>query len=143
MKKLFFILSVVFISATRVFAQETDDSSGGEKIRDKMNEYIQQRLNLSKDEAERFTPIFIRYFKEWRQTLREGRDLPRLDLQQRIVELRLRYRNQFKDVIGEKRSNEVFGHQETFIRGLQRLRQERLGNNPRPPLRRNRINRLL
>ncbi|MDP4264455.1 MAG: hypothetical protein Q8941_18140 [Bacteroidota bacterium] len=143
MKKLFFILSFLFVTSSRLFAQDTDDNEGGEKIRDKMNEYIQQRLNLSKDEAEKFTPIFIRYFKEWRQTLRENKDLPRLDLQQKILELRLRYRNQFKDVIGERRSNEVFGHQETFIKTIRTLRQERLGNNPRPPLRRNRINRLL
>jgi hypothetical protein len=143
MKKLLFILSLVFVTSSRLFAQDTDENEGGEKIRDKMSEYIQQRLDLSKDETEKFTPIFIRYFKEWRQTLRQNKDLPRLDLQQKILDLRLKYRNLFKDVIGEKRSNEVFGHQEAFIRTLKNLRQERLGNNPRAPLRRNRVNKLL
>jgi hypothetical protein len=33
----------------RFFAQ--DDEEGNEKIRDKMNEYIQRRLNLNDDEA--------------------------------------------------------------------------------------------
>ena len=38
---------------------------------------------------------------------------------------RLRYRNEFKDIIGEKRSNEVYKQQEVFIRELRQLKQQR------------------
>ena len=105
MKKLFFILSLLFTTSWSMplFAQDTDDDDGNEKIRDKMSEFIQKRLDLSRDEADKFAPIFIRYFKEWRQTIRENRG-DRLIMQQKIIELRLRYRTQFKDVIGEKKS---------------------------------------
>lgn len=105
-----------------------------EKIRDKMREYIQQRLKLNQDEAEKFTPIFIRYFREWRTTLRDNRD-DKLRLQQRIAELRIRYRDEFRGVLGERRSNEIYQHQEIFIKELKTIRQERI--NARP-LRRNR-----
>jgi hypothetical protein len=136
MKKLLFILSLLLVTSSRLFAQEDDENEGGEKIRDKMNEFIQKRLDLSKAEAEKFSPIFIRYFREWRQTLRENRTLPRLDLQQKIIDLRLRYRNQFRDVIGEQRGNQVFQHQEVFMRELRGLRDNRIQNNPNRQLRR-------
>lgn len=120
MKKLVFILSLFFITSNALLAQD----EGDERIRDKMSEYIQQRMNLNKAEAEKFSPVFLRYFKEWRNTLRENRT-DKLILQQKVVELRLRYRTEFRDIIGEKRSNDVFGHQDKFIRELKTIRMER------------------
>ena len=144
MKKLLFILSLLFITSVRLFAQEDDDQNeGNDKIRDKMNEFIQKRLNLSKDEAEKFSPVFLKYFHEWRQTLRDNKDLPQLDRQQKIIDLQLRYRNQFREIIGERRGDQVFDHQRRFIEELRIIRQQRLGNNPnRPPIKR-RVNKLL
>jgi hypothetical protein len=137
MKKLLFILSLLFVTSVRLFGQEDDVPNGGDdKIRDKMNEFIQKRLDLSKSEAEKFTPVFIRYFKEWRQTLRENKqqDLPILERQQKLLDLQLRYRNQFRDIIGEKRSDQVFEHQRLFIKEMVNIRRERMGNTP--PVRR-------
>jgi hypothetical protein len=132
MKKILFILSVLLITSTIIFAQNDD---GDDRIRDKMREYIQLRMRLTRGEAERFTPVFVRYFNEWRNTLKENRT-DRLILQQKVVELRLRYRGEFKEIIGDRRSNEVFEHQERFIKELKNLRQERIQNRQGP---RNRI----
>ncbi|HNR17535.1 MAG TPA: hypothetical protein PKG90_12775 [Chitinophagaceae bacterium] len=132
MKKILFILSLCVFATTSILAQD----EGDEKIRDKMREYIQQRMHLNKDEAERFTPVFLRYFKEWRTTLRENRTLPKLDLQQKIIDLRLRYRIEFKEIVGERRSNEIYEHQEKFIRILKDVQKERMQNRQGP---RNRI----
>ena len=115
MKRFLLILSLLFVTGSGLFAQDDDDNAGNEKIRDKMNEYIQKRLNLSNDEAKKFTPVFLQYFKEWRQTIKENRG-DKLILQQKIVDLRLRYRTQFREIIGEKRGNQVFGQQENFIK---------------------------
>ena len=131
MKKLFIILSLFMLASVKLFAQE--DDNGNEKIRDKMSQYIQERLNLSKAEAEKFSPVFLRYFKEWRMTLKTTKDEPVILRQQKIVDLRLRYRDQFKEIIGEKRSNEVFDHQQRFIQGIRQLRQERLQKNGEVP----------
>ena len=128
MKRFLLIVSLFFVTGTSLFAQD-DDNDGNEKIRDRMNEYIQKRLNLSNDEAKKFTPIFLQYFKEWRQTLRDNKG-DRLILQQKIVDLRLRYRTQFREVLGEQRGNQVFGHQEKFIQELRDLRRDRLGDKP-------------
>jgi hypothetical protein len=130
MKKFLLILSLLFITSPALFAQEEDDNDGGnEKIRDKMNEYIQKRLNLSDDEAKKFSPVFLRYFKEWRQTIKENRG-DKLILQQKIVDLRLRYRTQFREIVGEKRGNQVYNQQDNFIRELRDLRRDRLGDRP-------------
>ena len=124
MKRFLIILSFFLFSGLMLHAQ--DDNANDFKIREKMTEFIQKRLNLSKNEAEKFSPIFLRYFNECRSALREFRGKPPLDLQQRIVELRLRYRNEFKEIIGEKRSNAVYEEQEVFIRKLIQVNQDRL-----------------
>jgi hypothetical protein len=129
MKRFLLILSFLFVSLPALFAQDDDENEGNEKIRDKMNEYIQKRLNLSDDEAKKFTPVFLKYFKEWRQTIKDNRG-DRLILQQKIVDLRLRYRVQFRELIGERRGNQVFNHQDRFIQELQDLRRNRLGDRP-------------
>ena len=100
-----------------------------ERLRDKMREYIQQRMRLKANEAERFTPIFLRYFREWRTTLKDNQG-DKLILQQKIVELRLRYRNEFKEIVGERRSNEIYQRQEEFIQQLKDIRQERIKDRP-------------
>ncbi len=133
MKRFLLILSFLLVTGPVLFAQDEGDNDGNEKIRDKMNEYIQKRLNLSDDEAKKFSPVFLRYFKEWRQTIKENRG-DKLILQQKIIDLRLRYRTQFREIMGEKRGNQVFNQQENFIRELQQIRRDRIGDRP---LRRN------
>ena len=127
MKKILFILTLTLFAGFVTQAQDDDN----DKIRDKMREFIQRRLNLTRNEAERFSPVFVRYFREWRQTLRENKN-DVLVRQQRIAELRIRYRTEFKDIVGEKRSNEIFRKQEEFIDGLQKMRAEQNRRDDRP-----------
>lgn len=137
MKKILLILSLVFLSGFYAVAQDNDDDgNGGERIRDKMREFIQKRLNLSKGESERFAPVFLRYFKEWRTTIRDNKK-DHIMLQKKIAEVQLRYRDQFKEIVGEQRSNEVFVQQKVFITEIRNLQKK--GDLPtRAPLRRNR-----
>ena len=130
MKKFLLILTLLFLTGSALRAQEEDDNN--DKIRDKMTEFIQRRLNLSKNEAEKFSPVFLRYFHDWRATLREFKGNPdRLLLQQKIVDLRLRYRNEFKDIVGEKRSNQIFEEQQRFIEGVRKMGEsQRLEGRP-------------
>jgi hypothetical protein len=100
-------------SCTAILAQDdsTDDKTG--RLRDRMQQYIQKRLDMTKPEAERFSPIFLRYITDLRKTHRENRtDRPVLQL--RIAELRVKYRNEFKEILGEQRANRVFQHQREF-----------------------------
>jgi len=123
MKKFLLILTLALFAGSASRAQDDEN----DRIRDKMREFIQRRLSLTRNEAERFTPVFVRYFREWRQTLKENRD-DVLVRQQRIVELRIRYRTEFRDIVGEKRSNDVFKKQDEFIQGIQKMREEQIRN---------------
>ena len=57
MKKLVYILSLFLFTG---FVAKAQDDGADEKIRDKMREYIQKRLALTKNESEKFTPVFVR-----------------------------------------------------------------------------------
>ena len=121
MKRILLILTLALLAGFSSKAQADDN----DKIRDKMREFIQRRLDLTRNEAERFTPVFIRYFREWKQTLVENRN-DGLVRQQRIIELRLRYRTEFRDIVGEKRSNDVYKQQDVFIREIKEMREEQI-----------------
>jgi len=121
MKKILLILALALLTGFSSIAQKDEH----DKIRDKMTEFIQKRLDLTRNEAERFTPVFIRYFREWKQTLQENR-ADGLVRQQKIIELRLRYRTEFRDIVGEKRSNDVYKQQDVFVREIKEMREEQI-----------------
>ena len=128
MKKFLLILTLALLAGFNSQAQDDDDN---DKIRDKMREFIQKRLNLSKNEAEKFTPVFIRYFREWRQNLKEPDILIR---QQKEAEVKIRYRTEFREIVGEKRSNDIYRQQKIFIDNLKKVREDqikaRINNQP-------------
>jgi hypothetical protein len=124
MKKFIYILFISLFWSGIAAAQ--DDERGG-KIRERMAEYVQKRLGLSKAEADRFGPVFLEYFNELRKTNQQYKG-DRLVLQQKVIDLRLRYRDQFKPIIGDKRSNDVFVYEREFVNEVKELRQERLQN---------------
>jgi ribosomal protein L16 Arg81 hydroxylase len=126
MKKILYILIFTLSLSDVSFAQ--DDDQGG-KLRDKMIEYIQNRLSLSRSEAEKFQPVFLDYLKDMRNTKQQFNG-DKLILQQKIVDLRIRYRDQFKPIMGEKRSNAVFQHEREFVEKAIQERNERLQNRP-------------
>ena len=125
MKKILYILMFVFSLSNVSFAQDDDDAGG--KLRDKMIEYIQDRLGLSKSEAEKFQPVFLDYLRDMRNTKQQFKG-DKLILQQKVVDLRIRYRDQFKPIIGEQRSNNVFKHEREFVEKALQERQDRIQN---------------
>ncbi len=133
MKRFLYILITFLTMNSAAFAQDED---GGERIHERMTEYLQKRLQLSKAEADRFGPVFLNYFQELKKTNQENRG-DRLLLQQKIIDLRLRYRDQFKGIMGEKRSNDVFLYEREFVNEVKRLRQERMQNQKGKPNKKN------
>lgn len=123
MKKIIYIL-FFFFTFQAAFAQ--DEQPGGSKLREKMIEYIQTKLGLSRTEAEKFQPVFLDYLKERRRFIQESKGKPALEVQQKMVELKVRYRDQLKPIIGEKRSNEVFDKEIEFIKGVKQEYLDRI-----------------
>ena len=113
MKKWIFILFVFILPGITAVAQNEKPPQDGGKIQERMKEYIQSKLGLSRVETEKFTPVFVRYFREFAQTHKQNRG-DRLILQQKIIELRLRYRGEFRQIMDEQRANKVFKYEDDF-----------------------------
>jgi len=132
MKKYFIILILFFTGVVSYSQDDADVNDKGAKIRDRMNEYIQDRLNLTKNEAEKFSPVFLRYFQEFRQIHRENKtDI--LLLKQKVIDLRIRYRSEFRQIMDEPRATKVFVYEDEFRKkAIQILenRKDRLGGKP-------------
>lgn len=128
--KRYYIILILFLTGLAAYAQEEGEDKG--KIRDRMNEYIQDRLGLSKREAEKFSPVFLRYFHEFRQ-IRVENKADNLVLKQKIIDLRIRYRNEFRQIMDEPRANKVFVYEDEFRRKVIQMletRKDRLGEKP-------------
>ena len=132
MKKYLFILGFTLLSSFSLFAQDEDhgNEEQANRMREKLTEYVQKRLNLTKSEAEKFTPVFIRYFNDLRRTSIQNRGDAILR-QKQIADLRIRYRDEFKPIVGEARANRVFVAEREFIKIAKDVmmdRRERLQN---------------
>ena len=137
MKKWLLILFLFLLPGFAAFAQTEDPPrDGGGKIQERMKEYIQSKLGLSRAETEKFTPVFVRYFREFAQTHKENRG-DRLILQQKIIELRLRYRGEFRQIMDEQRANKVFKYEDDFRQEVIQIIKENRREN-RIPVRRTR-----
>ncbi len=124
MKKTFILLFVFFLVANSLFAQPVDAPQEG-KLRDRCIQYIQNRLDLTKAESSKFKPLFARYFKEFAQTHRMYKD-DKLIYRQKIIELRLRYRDEFKQILNEQQANRVYDYEDEFRRqALQIIRENK------------------
>lgn len=135
MKKYLLIFFVSLFTSFTGFAQEDEPEDKGGKLLERMQLYIQKKLDMTKDEAERFSPVFLRYISELRKTHREFRtDRPMLQL--KIAEVRVRFRDQFKPIINEQRANRVFQHQREFEETIKKIIIEK--QSERRGLRRNR-----
>lgn len=108
------------------------------KVQERMREYIQNKLSLSRSEAEKFTPLFVRYFREFAQTHRAYRD-DRLILQQKIIELRIHYRTEFRQIMDEQRANKVFKYEDEFRQEVIRILKENRRDRIDRPMRRDRM----
>jgi hypothetical protein len=135
MKK-YLIIAILSLTAIVTYAQNAEEEKGG-KIRDRMVEYIQDRLGLSRSESEKFTPVFLRYFQEFHQIRQQNKD-DRLVLQQKIVDLRIRYRDQFRQIMDEPRANKVFIYEDEFRKKAIQILETRKDRLSDKPLQRNR-----
>lgn len=125
MKKFLYTVCIL-LTAIVSFAQD-DDGKDGDRISERMTEYIQRRLGLSKGEAERFQPVFLNYYNDLKRTARENKG-DKLVMQQKVTDLRVKYRDQFKPIVGDKRSNDVFAYERDFVDEVKKIRLERMQN---------------
>ena len=114
----------IFIHITLVStASSSSFFAGRESCWRKWQDCCENDLGLSKSEAQKFTPVFARYFRDFAQTHRQNKG-DRLILQQKVIELRLRYRGEFKQIMDEQRANKVFQYEDKFRQEVIRIIKE-------------------
>lgn len=87
--------------------------------------FITKELNLTPGEAQKFWPVFNQYRNELRNAAAEKRMGDHLEKQQKALDIRKKYREDFSKVMNQERANKVFGAEEEFKSLVRREFQKR------------------
>lgn len=126
MRKFLLILFLFISSAYICNAQR----GGDEKINTVKIAYITNQLNLTPAEAQKFWPIYNRYFNEVKKAKQQNPD-DVVAFQEKLVNIRKKYKADFKDVLGsDERVNKVYTAEAKFISLLRDELKNRHNNQP-------------
>ena len=138
MKKIYLILIFVAVGCFAK-AQELQPSEKKQQDIEALKvAFISKELELTPDEAQKFWPLYNQYSKELNTTVNQDQDI--LDRDEKVLNLRKRYKDQFIKVLGAQRMNRMFGAEGRFrqllIKAIRRQRQFQQNRPNRPMLRR-------
>jgi len=109
MKKIILIATLFLTAFTGVKAQDDNGPDGGAKRREKVKAlyvaFITQKLNLTSDEAQKFWPVYNQYDNEI-QGVRK--DMPELEKQQTLLNIKKRYQDKFTGILGALRCEQFY-----------------------------------
>ena len=127
MKTLYILFTFLIILPFTSFAQTED----GENITDRKKiqamevAYITKELNLSPEEAEKFWPVFNKYREDVKGVLTNKTISDQLEKQQKVLDLRKKYRTEFTRILAQDRANKVFTSEDQFRQMVRREFQKR------------------
>jgi len=124
MRKIIFIIGTFFCLATPGFAQEHNPKDAGRLEAYKIA-YLTNILKLSSEEAQKFWPIYNKYISEIRQVKIQSRTMDEIDLEEKIVNVRKRYKNEFSQALPGERVNQFFKADKDFNNVVRKELQER------------------
>ena len=125
MKKVFVILGLMLTFAAASFAQEGEGQADGGKIKALQIAFLTQKLNLKPEEAQRFWPVFNQYQDELKVVRRDNKNLPQVELDQKVVDIRKKYFQEFSKVLNKDRADRVFKADNEFRDVIRKEIQER------------------
>jgi hypothetical protein len=135
MKK-FILILIVLNAAFFAGRAQDDESKKAEKIQALKIAFITQKLELTSDEAQKFWPIYSQYENEMKQLLLERKNVDVIETDERLLNIRKKYRPEFVNVIGQPRMNKLFNAEQEFRGVLLRHLQNKANNDQRPMFRR-------
>ncbi len=114
-----------------LYAQDDNDPRG-EKIQALKIAFITQKLDLTTDEAQKFWPVYNQYEQEIRGVQANNRNSDALDNEEKLLNIRKKYKPPFEKVIGQQKLNKLFNAERDFravlIRRLKNRAPQRLNN---------------
>lgn len=131
MKKYLLILAIFLGSIPVLKAQDDQQPQGEERIKALYVAYITQQLNLNADEAQKFWPVHAQFETDLKAVVKP--DMPELDKQQAMLNIKRKYQDNFNRIIGPNRCERFFRMDGEFKRKLlDRIRNQH--QKPRPGL---------
>ncbi|MEP6596984.1 MAG: hypothetical protein ABJA71_13610 [Ginsengibacter sp.] len=110
------ILIITFALGSFCFTKAQDEDAGkrGEKIQALKIAFITQKLALSSEEAQRFWPVYNQYENEIKSLFRENGNGDVIENDERLLNIRKKYRPEFVKVLGDVRMNKLFLAEKEF-----------------------------
>ncbi len=137
MKKLYFIISFIFVSQFLTAQVETQpENKNQENIEALRVAFITKELELTPDEAQKFWPVYNQYARQMHTIVKEDQDI--IDRDEKVLNLRKQYKDEFIKIIGQPRMNRMFGAEGRFRKLLiKRMYKQRNAQPNRPMMKRN------
>ncbi len=125
MKKYLLFFIAILGSFSFVTAQNIHEERS-EKIKALKIAFITQKLQLTSSEAEIFWPVYNQYEDEIKQISRNNNNGNVLDNEQKLLEIRKKYKPSFERILGPQRLNDLFNSEREFRNVLiRRLKENR------------------
>lgn len=122
MKKIFIFLMLFF----PVLGFSQDNPNTENKLQSLEIAYLTKELNLSPEEAQKFWPVYNQYSAEMKGTIRSKQnDADVLDKQQKLLDIRKKYRGEFLKVLPAERVNQLFTSEVKFREMVRKELQDR------------------
>jgi len=113
MKKFYLLLVLVSITT---FVKAQDEAVNTKKKQQGIEAlkvaFISRELDLTPDEAQKFWPVYNQYAKDLKNTIGRGNDA--LDRDEKVLNLRKSYKDQFSNVLGQQRMNKMYNAEGRF-----------------------------
>ena len=113
MKRFVFTIGIFLGLTVCAYSQEGTPREGGRLETFKIA-YLTRKLNLSIDEAQKFWPLYNKYVDEIRQVKTKDRNLDEIAFEERVVNIRKKYKSEFTYEIPEERVNQFFKANKEF-----------------------------
>ncbi len=138
MKRIVFFIEFFCGFAFACFSQDFTPKDGGRLEAYKIA-YLTKRLNLSIEEAQKFWPLYNKYTDEIRQFKTKNRNMDEISFEERVINIRKKYKSEFTHALPEERVNLFFKEDKEFnniirkeLQDRQQLKQMRQQQNKRP-----------
>jgi len=124
MKRKLFNLSTFVLFFITGFTQDRNAKDGG-RLETYKIAYLTKKLNLSSEEAQKFWPIYYKYMGEIKDVKMEHRRLDEIAFEEKIVNIRKKYKNEFTQALPGDRVNQFFKADKEFTNSVRSLLQDR------------------
>src|SRR5687768_10659356 len=125
MKKFYFIIAMILAFGFSSYAQNLRQGGRPETVEAIKIAYFTRKLNLTPEEAQKFWPVYNQYADELKQLRQQNRDLDEVDMEEKVVNLRKKYKDDFAKVLPGERVNQFYRVDKEFTMFLRNELQER------------------